>query len=90
MKVIDIYKQLLPEYMHLVCVGFAKKLAINTFTDCNSERSNLYNVTELNKILLRTKVPCELQRKTRKVSWGSFKAEEYRNLLLFYFPAVLR
>lgn len=90
MRVIDIYKQLLPEYMHNICLGVTKRLAGYTFTDNPKETNRLHEAKFINAILLQTKVPSELQRATRSISWGSFKAEEYRNLHLFYFPAVDR
>jgi hypothetical protein len=38
---------------------------------------------------LSTKVPSEFSRKPRELDFPNLKAEEYRNLLIFYFPAIL-
>jgi hypothetical protein len=34
-------------------------------------------------------VPSEFSRKPRELDFPNLKAEEYRNLLIFYFPAIL-
>jgi hypothetical protein len=34
-------------------------------------------------------VPSEFSRKPRELDFPNLKAEEYRNLLIFYFPTVL-
>jgi len=87
----DVFQQLMPEYMHNSCLGIGKKLMKYTFNDTRDPKksSGLFNPTLLNRLLLSTKVPNEISRVTRNISHGSFKAEEYRNILLLYFPAVL-
>ena len=50
----------------------------------------MVNPAELNEALIRTKVPSEFQRATRALSQGSWKSEESRNLLLFFFVIINR
>jgi hypothetical protein len=44
---------------------------------------------EVNEALLATRVPSEFSRRPRELDFPNLKAEEYRNLLIFYFPAIL-
>lgn len=88
----NVFDQLLPEYMHNICLGIVKKLTKYTFNDTSNvtKCKGLFDPTTLNRLLLEVKVPKEFSRVTRKISLGSFKAEEYRNFLLFFFPAIIR
>jgi hypothetical protein len=47
------------------------------------------SVREVNEALLATRVPSEFSRRPRELDFPNLKAEEYRNLLIFYFPAIL-
>ena len=91
----DIINGMPPEYMHNVCSGIVKALVQMTFSAPGEYRKKRHNhelmdPTELNETLILTKVPSEFQRATRPLSQGSWKAEESRNLLLFYFPIINR
>jgi hypothetical protein len=46
-------------------------------------------VEDVEAILKATRVPSEFSRRTRELDFPNLKAEEYRNIIIFYFPAVL-
>lgn len=46
------------------------------------------SVKVVNSLLSRIKVPSEFSRRTRDLNFGNYKAEEYRNLIVFYFEAI--
>mgnify|MGYP006298027743 CR=1 FL=1 len=84
MEYFDIIYELVPEYMHNVCLGIVKLFLSNTF----KERGYHYAHPDLmNEDLLATRVPDEFVN-TRRFQVGAWKAQEFRNLLLFLFPIV--
>ena len=90
----DIIYGMPPEYMHNICSGMVKALMDMTFANAGGEwkkrrhNNRLVNPAQLNEALIKTKVPSEFQRSTRSLSPGSWKSEESRNMLLFFFPLV--
>lgn len=80
--------------MHNVCLGMVRDLVEMTFSDGGGEYKKrrhghpLISSDGFNDEMLRTRVPSEFQRTTRRLSQGSWKAEESRNLLLFLFPIM--
>ena len=85
----DIITQIPAEYMHLVCLGVVKKLFKLTFQADNRMRIiDNQRLQQLNENLLKTQVPTEFSRRTRAIDFSNFKAEEWRNIIMFYFPLV--
>ena len=81
------------EYMHSSCLGVIKRLVECTF-NVGTKRSRVTNrklssPSDFNKLMLLTKVVKKFSRRVRNLDLAFFKAQEYRNLLLFFFPLVL-
>ena len=92
----DITKSLLPDYMHLVALGLVKKLFGLSFkTEVPGLRSYHLKTTRLNimesinSFLEELPVPQEFNRKPRPVEYAALKAEEWRNMILFYAVEVV-
>ena len=81
------------DYMHMLCIGVVKRLLQLTFrcgeTRKRVTRRRLSNPTVYNAIVMKHKVPSEFSRRGRKLDLGVMKAEEFRNVVLFFFPIVL-
>ena len=82
------------EYMHTGCLGVVKRLVILTFNVGENRKRlttrKLSSVKDFNELMLKTKVTKEFPRRARKLDVGVFKALEYRNLVIFFFPHVLQ
>lgn len=84
----DYVLQLPTEYMHLVSLGVVKRLLELTF----SVGENRYRVTKrpltspnlFNDLMKYIKVPREFSRRARKLDLAVLKAQELRNLLIFF------
>ena len=81
------------EYMHLGCLGVVKRLTELTFNvGLNRPRitkRKLSSTKLFNELMALTKVVFEFSRRSRDLDFAVFKAEEFRNLILFFFPHVL-
>lgn len=81
-------QQLVPEYMHFLCIGVVKlmcELSIKTNKTARPSKSNTkVEVKRLNARLKNIKGPSEFSRKIRPFNPADWKAEEYRNFILFY------
>lgn len=77
--------------MHNVCLGVVKLLFLLTFDVGVSRIKGIrrQKVTQLSEKLLTVKNPSEFSRRTRIIDFANFKAQEWRNLILFYFPLVI-
>ena len=82
------------EYMHSGCIGVIKRLVEITFSvgvkRPKFTTRKMSSVENFNKFMLVTKVTREFPRRARRLDPGVFKALEYRNLVLFFFPFVLK
>lgn len=81
------------DYMHLCCIGVMKRLVDNWLHGSLKNRLTPRNKRELSRRIeaLRTQILCEFQRKLRNISHAAqFKATEYRFLLLYCGPIVLK
>ena len=81
------------EYMHLSCIGVTKRLIECTF-NVGTKRSRitkrkLSSPSDFNKLMHATKVTKESSRRARNLDLAVFKAQEYRNCAIFFFPLVL-
>ena len=81
------------EYMHLGCLGVVKRLTELTFNvGLNRPRitkRKLSSTKHFNFLMSQTKGVCEFSRRSRDLDFSVYKAEEFRNLIMFYFPHVL-
>ena len=82
------------EYLHSVCLGVSKRLIILTF----SVGENRYRVTkrklsdpcDFNILIQNIKSLREFSRRLRELDFSVFKGQEFRNIILFFFPVVLQ
>ena len=81
------------EYMHCGCLGTVKRALELTFSvgekrDRNTTRK-LSDPKDYNKLISQVQVPREYNRRFRNLDLGVMKAQEYRNVILFFFDIVL-
>ena len=81
------------EYMHCVCIGVGKRTLELTFSvgEVRSRvtKRKLSSPTDFNALMLSTKVVRESSRRARKLDFAVMKAQEMRNLILFFVPHIL-
>ena len=81
------------EYMHSVCLGLVKRLIELTFavgkTRQKLSKRKLTSPNLFNYLFKNIQVPHEFSRRVRNLDLGTIKAQEYRNLLLFFFPIII-
>lgn len=82
------------EYMHLMCLGVVKRLTeLNFRVGENRERVTTRRLTDpqlFNSYIRDTQSPREFGRRCRNLDFTVYKAEEFRNLVLFFFPLVIK
>lgn len=82
------------EYMHLCLLGVSKRIGNFLFNPKHSGKGCYIIPTRrdaLNKIILAIKPTSEIVRKPRSINQrSSFKASEYRSLIIYYLPVVLQ
>lgn len=81
------------EYMHLGCQGVVRRMVELTF-DVGEKRirvttRKLSNVNLYNSKISKIDFFREFSRRCRHLDFAVFKAQEFRNLLLFFFPIVV-
>ena len=81
------------EYLHSGCLGVIKRLVQLTFgvgpKRPTKTKRKLASIKKFNKSMLKTKVTKECSRRSRKLDFSVFKGQEYRNLLLFFWPLII-
>ena len=89
----DMVNDIPPEYMHLGCLGVVKRLTELTFNvGLNRSRNTkrkLSSTKHFNFLMSNTKSPGDFSRRCRNLDFSVYKAEEFRNIILFFFPHVL-
>ena len=83
------------EYMHLACLGVIKRLTLLTFNVGDKKpfrvtKRKLTSITVFNKLMLNTKVTHEFPRRARRLDLAVFKAVEFRNLAILFFPLIVK
>ena len=80
------------EYMHLICLGGVKRLLELCFTEGESRpritKSKLVDPSKFNELMKDVKVFHEFSRRARKLDLAVMKAQEMRNILLFFFTLI--
>ena len=86
----DFVNSVPPEYMHLGCLGVVKRMTELTFNvGINRSRTTkrkLSTTKKFNYLMSQTKNIFEFSRRSRDLDFSVYKAEEFRNMILFYFP----
>ncbi len=89
----DITRHVPAECMHLLDLGILRKMLGLTYKVPGKkviEKVRRVPVTQVNMLLRNVKVVADFSRRSRGIDIGTWKAQEYRNLALFLFPAVLK
>ena len=81
------------EYMHSACIGGGKRLVELTFnvgeTRDRVTKRKLSDAADFNQKMSLIKVFREFSRRIRNLDFGVFKAQEFRNIILFFFIIVV-
>ena len=82
------------EYMHSLCLGVVKRMLELTFSvgEVRPRHSNrkLTPPSVYNAFMSDIKVPHEFSRRARQLDFGVLKAQEMRNIILFFFPLIVQ
>ena len=88
----DYINSISTEYMHLVSLGVVKRLLEVTFAIGENRSRNTKRPLSLphlfNELIQKTKMFREFSRRARQLDLSVMKAQELRNVLLFYFPFI--
>lgn len=83
-----------PEYLHSLCLGVGKKMIILTFNVGEIRQRNttrkLSSPTQFNILMAKVKVVRECSRRARNLDFSVMKGQEYRNIILIFFPLVIK
>ena len=81
------------EYLHSVCLGVGKRLIELTFNvGINRPRVTKRKLTPVkmfNDLMRYIKVTCEFSRRVRALDFSVMKGQEFRNIILFFFPIIV-
>ena len=81
------------EYLHSVCLGCVKRLIELTFNVGESRQRNttrkLSLASDFNKLMSKVLVFRECSRRARALDFSVMKGQEFRNIVLFFFPLVI-
>ena len=82
------------EYLHSVCLGTGKRLVELTFNVGVSRprvtKRKLTPPAIFNELISNIKYPGECSRRVRALDFSVWKGQEFRNLILFLFPIVVK
>ena len=82
------------EYLHSVCLGVVKRLIELTFSVGEKRPSvrvrQLASPKDFNELMLKIKVVSEFSRRIRELDFAIMKGQEFRNIILFFFPVVIK
>ena len=89
----DIVMDCPTEYLHSGCLGVTKRLICLTFSVGENRqrvtKRKLSAPSDFNALILIIKVPHEFNRRVRELDFAVLKGQEYRNIVLFFFPIVI-
>ena len=90
----DYLNGVVAEYMYLGCLGVVRRLVELTFSVGEKRPRKidrkLTNPSLLNQLISSVKWPNDFSRRIRDLDFSVYKAEEFRNLILFLFPLVIQ
>ena len=82
------------EYLHCLCLGVGKKMIELTFNVGENRKRNttrkLSDVSMFNRLMSCILVVREFSRRARNLDFSVMKGQEYRNIVLFFFPLVIK
>ena len=85
--------QIPAEYMHSGCLGVVKRLIEVTFNvgECRPRtlKRKLSDAADYNRLICLVQGVREFNRRFRNLDFGVLKAQEFRNIALFFFPIIL-
>ena len=89
----DVVTDVPTEYMHSNCLGLVKKVVELTFSvgqaRMRKTKRPLSKPAQFNKLMQGIKTHKESSRRARDLDFAVFKAAEFRNLAILYFPLVI-
>ena len=81
------------DYLHCTCIGVVKRCVELTFKVGTSRsrvtKRPLSSPLQFNQLICKVKVFKEFNRRVRDLDFAVYKGQEFRNVLLFFFPLVL-
>ena len=81
------------DYLHVLCFGVVKRCVELTFRVGESRfrvtKRKLSSPAQFNALIHHIKVCREFNRRIRDLDFAVYKAQEFRNLLIFMFPLIL-
>ncbi len=90
---LDLVRDVPAEPMHLIHLGVVRKMTNLSYSSGSGNAKQVdfkrASDSQLNEMLLRTKNLRRFARFTRRLDTGSYKAEEYRNVILAFWPAFV-
>ena len=90
----DMVRDSSTEYLHSVCLGVSKKLIELTFNvGTNRSRQTKRKLSDpliFNRLMQDIQVHREFSRRNRELDFAVLKGQDYRNIVLFFFPLVIR
>lgn len=82
------------EYLHSVCLGVTKRMVSLTFSVGESRprvtKRKLSDPVLFNSLMQEVKVFREFSRRNRELDFAVLKGQEFRNIVLFFFPIVIQ
>ena len=82
------------EYMHSNCLGVVKRMIELTFdvgeTRTKVSKRKLSDVSLFNALIKAVQVVREFSRRCRNLDLSTIKAQEYRNIILFFFMIIVK
>ena len=89
----DMVRDIPTEYLHSGCIGVVKRLVSLTFnvgiTRPRATKRKLSRPELFNLLMSKVKGPREFSRRARNLDFSVLKAQEFRNIILFYFKIVI-
>lgn len=89
----DVIHDLPAEYMHSMCIGCVKKLLELTYKLSKNKpvvtKNKKIDPKLFNDLMASVLVAREFSRRCRNLDTSIYKAQEYRNVILFFFPIIL-
>lgn len=81
------------EYLHGVCLGVVKRMIILTFNVGETRQRNttrrLSDISQFNRLISLIKFVREFSRRARSLDISVMKGQEYRNIIIIFFPVVI-